>query len=359
MAAAATSLSRKKQQQQQQRVGYRCLSGGDDDDSSSGGGGSVLWLVEDNTMVLLGGEVWPSAFAMADAVETRLLLQQSSEAPPPSIIVELGAGVGLCGLVAAAAVRRRPHHQQQGPCRVYLTDESPELAALNAGLFRTEWLGSSSSSSLDVTVEVGELDRYVSCVSTHTQIPIIRSTRPRSTKQALELLWGDADLPPPLASALASPQASQHPASLSLLVLGCEVTPMAKTQPALVATLRALLLHPTTAAHAAALLTVDACTLQRDEASGSIDYPRVCPAARQGGGDGLGRQCAGHGFLTLVSAEGDLEWSVERVWTAEEARAACYARRVRDVGDGGIENVDFTAATAPEGLVLVLVSRSR
>jgi MYXO-CTERM domain-containing protein len=112
-------------------------------------------------MVLLGGEVWPSAFGMAEAIEARLLVQQSSEAPPPSIIVELGAGVGLCGLVAAAAVRRRPqqHQQQHGPCRVYLTDESPELVAINAGLFRTEWLGSSSSSpSLDVTVEVGGLD---------------------------------------------------------------------------------------------------------------------------------------------------------------------------------------------------------
>jgi hypothetical protein len=134
---------------------------------------------------------------------------------------------------------------------------------------------------------------------------------------------------------------------------------MPKTQPALVATLRTLLLHPMAAAHAAALLTVDACTLRLDEASGSMEYPRVCPTARQGGGDGLGRQCAGHGFLTLVSAKGDLEWSVERVWTAEEARAACHARRVRDVGDGGIENADFTAATAPEGLVLVLVSRKR
>lgn len=129
---------------------------------------------------------------------------------------------------------------------------------------------------------------------------------------------------------------------------------MAKTQPALVATLRALLLHPA-AVHAEALLTVDACVLQFDEGSRLMAYPRVCPAAQQGGEDRVGRQCAGHGFLTLVQAGGDLEWSVTQVWTAEEVRAACHARRVRDVGDA-IEDVDFTAATAPEGLVLVAIT---
>lgn len=311
------------------RVGYHRLQQPTTASSSDGDGDGdpgVLWLVEDNALVLLGGEVWPSAFAMAEAVEVRML--QSSE-PPPSMIVELGAGTGLCGLVAAAAAAAAARRlQQQGPFRVYLTDESPELAAVNAELFRREWLdagdggGSAAAGpSSGVTVE------------------------------ALELLWGDADMPPPLAAALASPS--------SLLVLGCEVTPMAKTQPALVATLRALLLHPN-AADATALLTVDACTLRRrdDEAAGSLleyHYPRICPTAQETGG----KPCAGHRFLALVEAEaeaGGFDWAVERVWTAEEARAACHARRVREAG-GGVGSSDFGAATAPEGLVLVSVKR--
>lgn len=135
---------------------------------------------------------------------------------------------------------------------------------------------------------------------------------------------------------------------------------MAKTQPALVATLRALLHHhhhPTTAA-ATALLTVDACTLLPASGSSSSslpEYPRVCPAATP---------CAGHRFLALIEAEGnDLAWAVERVWTTEEARAASRERRVRPAADGGDgegpRDVDFGAVTAPEGLVLVSVTRRR
>jgi hypothetical protein len=143
-----------------------------------------------------------------------------------------------------------------------------------------------------------------------------------------------------------------------LLVLGCEVTPMAKTQSALVTTLRALL-HAATDG-ATALLTVDACALQQQAPSsssvGKLEYPRVCPMRGP-------QPCAGHRFLALAEAEGGLEWSVERVWTAEEARAACHVRRVRGEdeggGDGGCEAVDFGAVTAPEGLVLVSLTTRR
>lgn len=139
---------------------------------------------------------------------------------------------------------------------------------------------------------------------------------------------------------------------------------MVKTQPALVSTLRALLLSMPAAEHEArALLTVDACTLLGP----TSEYPRVCPAAAAtakatasaaAAAGGAAMPCAGHRFLALVEANQDLTWSVERVWTAEEVRAICWARRVR--GDGGAGcGADFGAATAQEGLVLVGVRRRR
>ena len=91
------------------RVGYHRLQQPTTASSSDGDGDGdpgVLWLVEDNALVLLGGEVWPSAFAMAEAVEVRML--QSSE-PPPSMIVELGAGTAIPSVrhFSEAVLRRR------------------------------------------------------------------------------------------------------------------------------------------------------------------------------------------------------------------------------------------------------------
>ncbi len=162
-------------------------------------------------------------------------------------------------------------------------------------------------------------------------------------------------MPPAIAAAIST---SSGISPGPLLVLGCELTPMPKTQRALVATLR-LLLEATEEEEGTALLTVDACALQLSSplSTAAMEYPRVCPLAAAAAAEGRA-PCAGHRFLALAEAEeGGMEWSVERIWTAEEARAACRARRVRREEEEGEE--DFGAATAPEGLVLVALTRRR
>ncbi len=114
------------------RIGYRLLRQHQQDAAAATEPDTdTLWLVEDAALVLLGGEVWPSAFAMAELVELK------TSTIRPGVIVELGAGAGLCALVAAAALAQRAPGER---CRVFLTDESPELAAVNAELFREMWL---------------------------------------------------------------------------------------------------------------------------------------------------------------------------------------------------------------------------
>lgn len=149
----------------------------------------VLWLVEDPQLVLLGGEVWPSAFPMAEYLETTF---KSEEPCLPAVVVELGAGAGLCGLVAAAAVLRaqkQQQHQQRrgggggGGCRVFLTDESPELAAINVDLFRKEWLREGASGdggdhgAAAMSVEVGGTRRIGHNRYLHTA-PIVTNSIP-------------------------------------------------------------------------------------------------------------------------------------------------------------------------------------
>ncbi len=162
-------------------------------------------------------------------------------------------------------------------------------------------------------------------------------------------------MPPAIAAAISTSVSPGGP----LLVLGCELTPMPKTQRALVATLRLLLEATVEEGEGTALLTVDACALQLSSppSSAAMEYPRLCPLAAVAA---EGRApCAGHRFLALAeAAEGGMDWSVERIWTAEEARAACRARRVRREQEEE-EEEDFCAATAPEGLVLVALTRRR
>ncbi|KAI9916164.1 hypothetical protein PsorP6_016724 [Peronosclerospora sorghi] len=74
-------------------------------------------VVQDTTKVDgLGGEVWPGALVLCELLDAR-----SEEVVIGRDVIELGAGCGLCGLVAAAL----------GAKTLVLTDEFPDLLATN------------------------------------------------------------------------------------------------------------------------------------------------------------------------------------------------------------------------------------
>ena len=261
----------------------------------------VLWVVEDPSLVLLGGEVWPASFVMGECLAAAAA---SLEAPAADLtVVELGAGAGLCGLVAGTAL---VHSNKARKVQVFLTDEAPALCELNKQAY----------------------------LSTHPPSPSL-------SLHALELPWGEQEssLPPTLLDAC---RASTH-----VWVVGCEVTPMLQTQPLLLSTIHTLLsLSPK---EAVAILTIDSC-IEREEGGReghSPTYPPTCPHAKA---------CAGHRFLGLVDGwvGGWLEWVVVGRWSREEVKEICRRRRV-----GGWEEERGLAATAPEGLVIVHVRRRK
>lgn len=304
-------------------MGYHLHQEKEEDDDSA-----VVWVYEDPALVLLGGEVWPASFIVCEHICSFL---RAAPTPASLAIVELGAGTGLCGLVALAAAVKR----LAGSVHCFLTDESPALSEVNLSYFAFPGAASSFPPP--------------SSFSAH----------------ALELSWGgDANtLPSDLTKACQS--------SGQVLILGVEVTPMLQTQAALVETVFAVLTISSfpavpspsssssapsickTASSAAtsfpktpavAILTIDACV------SGKI-YPSTCPHPKP---------CAGHRFLKLVEERAGMMWEVKEIWNASEVREACRRRRV--VADGSGRKDDETescsrdfAVTAPEGLVIVHV----
>lgn len=80
--------------------------------------GRTVRVAQDTAQVDgLGGEVWAGAFVLCEFLE-----RSAAELVQGRRVIELGAGCGLCGVVAAAL----------GARRVVLTDEYPDLLEGNA-----------------------------------------------------------------------------------------------------------------------------------------------------------------------------------------------------------------------------------
>lgn len=75
---------------------------------------------------MLGGEVWPASWAVCHHLQ-RILPPLGEAASAPMTIVELGAGAGLCALVAALVT--------PSVDRVVLTDSDVDLCVINAATF--------------------------------------------------------------------------------------------------------------------------------------------------------------------------------------------------------------------------------
>lgn len=327
-------------------MGYHHHHEGEDDDNA------VVWVYEDPALVLLGGEVWPASFIVCEHVVSFLRVG----APSSLSIVEIGAGTGLCGLVALTTALKN----STGPVHCFLTDESPALSEVNLSHFESTWhakVFTDPSSS--------------ACPPSSTTI-----AGSSFFAHALELSWGGGPNTVPCALAEACHSSGQ------VLILGVEVTPMLQTQAGLVETVLALLTissfpavpsssssssapsssrppapySTTTSSSAAksspqstavAILTLDACI------SGKT-YPSTCPHPKP---------CAGHRFIKLVEEREGMAWDVKEVWSASEVQEACRRRRIiagrsgqknGETESGSSSSRDF-AVTAPEGLVIVHV----
>lgn len=106
--------------------------------------GRVVRVAQDTTQVDgLGGEVWAGAFVLCEFLE-----QRARELVEGRRVVELGAGCGLCGFVAAAL----------GARQVVLTDEYPDLLEGNALKNHQLWQDASSTEVTSAALEWGEQD---------------------------------------------------------------------------------------------------------------------------------------------------------------------------------------------------------
>jgi hypothetical protein len=199
-----------------QRVGYRLT------DHEIRSVDDVVWVYEDASMVLLGGEVWPAAFVVSEYLCSFLNFGPSVRPMKPHTtltIIELGAGAGLCGLVALATALKCG--RKYVDC--FLTDETHALCEVNLAHFRA-----SIPATLHTSLPLNLSDRFMNTAA--------RATCPTNfSAQALELSWGCC--PSNLAPALVDACRSAN----ELCLIGCEVTPMLQTQLALLDTVHTLL----------------------------------------------------------------------------------------------------------------------
>ncbi|KAG6610305.1 putative N2,N2-dimethylguanosine tRNA methyltransferase [Phytophthora cinnamomi] len=104
--------------------------------------GGCVRVVQDTTKVDgLGGEVWAGALVLCEFLE-----DHAQEVVQGRDVIELGAGCGLCGLVAAAL----------GTKTAVLTDEYPDLLARNIDLNRKLWADHAAVSSGELEWGVAE-----------------------------------------------------------------------------------------------------------------------------------------------------------------------------------------------------------
>ncbi|POM70070.1 Hypothetical protein PHPALM_13557 [Phytophthora palmivora] len=108
---------------------------------------ACIQVVQDTTKVDgLGGEVWAGALVLCEFLEAH-----DQEVVQGRDVIELGAGCGLCGLVAATL----------GAKTVVLTDEYPDLLARNIAKNQHLWDDRETDGGLAV-VSSGELEWGVS-----------------------------------------------------------------------------------------------------------------------------------------------------------------------------------------------------
>lgn len=148
------------------------LFGSEDDSSSDEEGGTVPALIDENGSILftsqtsgtaiqllehkalgIAHQLWPAAKFMCNYLDEHSHLL--SEHVGGSInILELGAGVGLCGLFAAAALR----HHSDIKVTVVLTDLPEALGGLNENISLNGLNASVSSAELSWGVD-GQMER--------------------------------------------------------------------------------------------------------------------------------------------------------------------------------------------------------
>uniref|UniRef100_M4BWX7 Methyltransferase small domain-containing protein n=1 Tax=Hyaloperonospora arabidopsidis (strain Emoy2) TaxID=559515 RepID=M4BWX7_HYAAE len=101
-------------------------------------------VIQDTTKVNgLGGEVWAGALVLCEFLDT-----YDHDVVIGRDVIELGAGCGLCGLVAASL----------GANTVVLTDEYPDLLEINITKNRHLWAGNEARGARPPIVSSGELE---------------------------------------------------------------------------------------------------------------------------------------------------------------------------------------------------------